>query len=41
MSFIIKDDRVLVKYDEICNKIKKTINTKFHSVPAYDEKLKS
>ena len=26
------------KYNEIWNKIKKTLNTKFHSMPVYDEK---
>ena len=38
MSFIIKDDSILVKYNEIWNKIKKTISIKFHSMPVYDEK---
>ena len=38
MSFVIKDDNVLGKYNEIWNKIKKTLNTKFHSVPVYDKK---
>ena len=28
----------MIKYNEIWNKIKKTLNTKFHSVPVYDEK---
>ena len=37
-SFMIKDDSVLVKYNEIWNKIKKILNTKFCSMPAYDEK---
>ena len=32
MSFIIKDDSTLVKYNEIGNKITKAINTKFHSI---------
>ena len=36
MSFIIKDDSVLVKYNEIWNKIKKTLNIKFHSNFIYD-----
>ena len=36
--FVIKDDDVLDKYNEIWNKIKKTLNTKFHSMPVYDEK---
>ena len=26
------------KYNEIWNKIKKTLNTKFHNMPVYDEK---
>ena len=38
MSFIIKDDSVLVKYNEIWNKIKKALNIKFHSNFIYDEK---
>ena len=38
MSFLIKEDDVLDKYNEIWNKIKKTLNTKFHSMPVYDEK---
>ena len=38
MSFIIKDDDVLHKYNEIWNNIKKTLNIKFHSMPFYDEK---
>ena len=37
-SFLIKDDDVLDKYNEIWNKIKKTLNTKFHSMPVYDKK---
>ena len=37
ISFIIKDDRVLDKYNEIWNKVKKTLNIKFHSIPVYDE----
>ena len=36
--FVIKDDDVLDKYNEIWNKIKKTLNIKFHSMPVYDEK---
>ena len=36
MSFMIKDDDVLDKYNEIRNKIKKTLNIKFHSMPVYD-----
>ena len=38
MSFVNKDDDVLDKYNEIWNKIKKTLNVKFHSMPVYDEK---
>ena len=38
MSFLIKDDNVLVKYNEIWNKIKIKLNIKFHSLPVYDEK---
>ena len=38
MSFIINDDDVLDKYNEIWDKIKETLNTKFHSMPVYDEK---
>ena len=38
MSFMIKDDRVLDKYSEIWNRIKKTLNIKFNSMAAYDQK---
>ena len=38
MSFIIKGDDVLDIYNEIWNKIKKTLNIKSHSMPVYDEK---
>ena len=38
MSFAIKNDDVLDKYNEICDKIKKTLSNKFHSMPVYDEK---
>ena len=38
MSFMIKDDGILVKYNEIWNKIKKKLSTKFDSMPVYDEK---
>ena len=38
MSFFNKDDDVLDKYKEIWNRIKKTLNIKFHSIPVYDEK---
>ena len=38
MSFVIRDDDVLNKYNKIWNKIKKTFNIKCHSMPLYDEK---
>ena len=38
ISFITKVDDVLDKYNEIWDKIKKTSNIKFHSMPVYDEK---
>ena len=38
MSFIIKDDNVLDKYNEIWDKIKETWSLKFDSMPVYDEK---
>ena len=38
MSFVIKDDDVLEKYNEIWSKINGELNIKFHSMPAYDEK---
>ena len=38
MSFVIKDDSVLDKYNEIWDKIKETLNVKFYSMPVYDEK---
>ena len=38
MSFVIKDDDVLYKYNEICDKIREALSFKFHSVPVYDEK---
>ena len=30
MSFVIKDDSVLDKYNEVWDKIKETLNIKFH-----------
>ena len=38
MSFVIKDDDVLNKYNEIWDKIKETLSIKFRSTSAYDEK---
>ena len=37
MSFMVKDEYVLDKYNEIWDKIKNKLNIKFHSMPAYDE----
>ena len=38
MSFVIRDDDVLDKYNKIWDKIKKTLNMKFHSMPVSDKK---
>ena len=38
MSFMFEDDSVLVKYNEIWNKIKEIKGIKFHSNPIYDKK---
>ena len=38
MSFFVRDDKVLGKYNEIWDVIKKQLKIKFHSMPAYDEK---
>ena len=38
MSFFIKDDDVLYKYNEIWDKIKEKLNIKFHSETIYDKK---
>ena len=38
MSFLIKDDYVLDKYNEVWDKIKETLNIKFHSMSVFDEK---
>ena len=37
MSFMIKDDNVLDKYNEIWDKIKEKLSIKFHSMPVYDQ----
>ena len=37
MSFLIKDDSVLDKYNEISDKIKEKLSIKFHSEPVYDQ----
>ena len=38
MSFVIKDEYVLDKYNETWDKIKETLNIQFHTMPVYDEK---
>ena len=38
MSFVIKDDDASGNYNEIWEKIKETLNVKFHNIPVYDEK---
>ena len=38
MSFKMEDETLYLKYNEIWNRIKKTLNTKFHSQPIYDDK---
>ena len=37
MSFMVKDDNVLDKYDNIWGKIKEKLNIKFHSMSVYGE----
>ena len=37
MSFMVKDDNVLDKYNKIWDKIKEKVNIKFHSMPLYDK----
>ena len=39
MSFVIKDDDVLDKSNEIWDRIKNKLSTKFHSAPVYDKKI--
>ena len=38
MSFKIEDESVYLKYTEIWNKIKNSLNSKFYSRPIYDDK---
>ena len=38
MSFVIKKDDLLDKYNEIWDKIKETLTIKFDSVPVFNEK---
>ena len=37
MSFMVKGDNVLDKYNKIWDKIKEKVKIKFHSMPVYDE----
>ena len=37
MSFVVKDDSVQNKYNEIWDKIKEKLNIKFHSMPVFDQ----
>ena len=36
-SFIVKDDDIIDKYNEIWDRIKEKLNIKFHSMPVYDQ----
>ena len=38
MSFFVRNDNVLDKYNEILDKIKEKLNIKFHRKPVYDQK---
>ena len=38
MSFFVRDDNVLDKYNKIWNVIKNKLNIKFHSKPVYNKK---
>ena len=38
MSFMVKNDDVLEKYNKIWDKTKNKLNIEFHSAPDYDEK---
>ena len=38
MSFLIKDDELLEKYNEFCEKVKNSIKEEFDSEPVYSEK---
>ena len=37
VSFLIKDDKILNKYEEIWSVIKNKLGIKFHSEPVYDQ----
>ena len=39
MSFFIKDDKVLEKYEQIWDLIKNKLGIKFHSEPVYDKRI--
>ena len=39
MSFKIEDESVYLKYTELWNKIKTSLNKRFHSQPIYDDKF--
>ena len=41
MSFMVKDDNVLDKYNKIWDKIKNKLNIKFHSMPVYKTYIKA
>ena len=41
MLYVIEDDSVLVKYNDIWNKIKEILVIKFHIKPVYKKKDKS
>ena len=38
ISFKMKNEKAHLKYTEIWNKTKKSLNTRFHSQPIYDGK---
>ena len=38
ISFVVKNDDVLDRYNKILDNIKDTLTIKFHNVPVYDEK---
>ena len=38
MSFMVKNDDVLEKYNKIWDKTKNKLNIEFHSAPVYDKK---
>ena len=39
MSFLIKDDEVWEKYEQIWDAIKNELGIKFHSKPFYEKKI--